>query len=162
LFTRDHTRIEIPENLSSQIQELALPVGTVLDGEIWNPEKRGAWRHSRKTRCMLTFWDVIRTGYENLEDKPLSERYQILRNLLAKNTEDISIIEQFEADSKLTKEIYESAITHRNNIKSRSGYIHGIVLKRKNSPRRDHATKTHEHPDWLKIVFEGMSGWAPR
>ena len=44
----------------------------------------------------------------------------------------------------------------------RSGFIHGVVLKRRGSIRRDHPNRSAEHPDWLKVVFDGMKGWEPR
>jgi ATP-dependent DNA ligase len=162
LFTREHIRMIIPNNLIPQIQELALPVGTVLDGELWNADKRGSWRHNPKVECRLTFWDAIRSGQDDLSQKPLVERYQSLQGLLSKDLPDIAIVEQFTPSAIATEELFKSSMAFRTGAGARSGFIHGVVLKRKNSPRRDHATKTQEHPDWLKIVFEGMSGWAPR
>ena len=56
LWTREKRRIEIPDSLRSDLDKLRLPTGTVLDGEIWNPEKRGGWKHSKGSECRLTLY----------------------------------------------------------------------------------------------------------
>lgn len=152
LYTREFNKIELTDGLRPQISALNLPDGTVLDGEIWMPEKRGSWQHSRKVHCMLTFWDLIMANGVNYGPKPLTERYALLRDVIGKGTEDISVVEQLPADATIAHQIQSAVESHRGST-IRSGFIHGVVLKRKASPRRDHATKSHEHADWLKIVF---------
>src|SRR5271157_3490302 len=47
LWTREKRQITMPDNLGKQLATLGLPDGTLLDGEIWNMSKRGAWRHNK-------------------------------------------------------------------------------------------------------------------
>lgn len=153
LWTRDRKRLDIPLNLRDQLDSLALPRGTVLDGEIWNLEKRGSWRHDMREQCCLTFWDTIRVGGRPMSLLPLEERKAALDVLVAGKCADISVVEHLPASLSLLNEIRSDAESHRNKTGCRSGYIHGVVLKRKGSPRRDHATRCVEHSDWSKIVF---------
>jgi len=159
LWTRERRRIEMPTNLDNQLRSLKLPEGTVLDGEIWNPEKRGGWKHAKGVECQITFWDAIRKGNQDLSRNPLEERKERLRNLVSP-TDCVKIVEDFPATVKSIAAARAEAISARGN--ARSGFVHGVVIKRRESPRRDHATKSHEHSDWMKVVFDGMSGWAPR
>ena len=153
LWTREHRKIDAPLNLLVQLQSLAFPVGTVLDSEIWNPLKRGAWNHKRDIQCKLTVWDVMRVGTTDVSAKPLMERRSHLESLIQVPTEDIALTELLPAKRDLYEEILAEAEQHKNAEQIRSGFIHGVVIKRKASPRRDHSTRCAEHPDWLKIVF---------
>ena len=153
LWTRDKNRIELPNNLVDQLNALNLPEGTVLDGEIWNPLKRGSWRHDRGVKCQLTFWDVIRVGYKDMSQLPLEERKKILDNLVLGKCEDIGSVEQLPASLEGYRKIAEEAELHKEATGLRSGFIHGAVLKRKGSPRRDHAVRCAEHSDWMKLVL---------
>jgi len=162
LWTRDKVRIEMPDNLEEQLAELRLPEGTILDGEIWNPLKRGSWRHDKKVMCKLTLWDVVRDGPRDLSLRPIEERRTILDELLGKKTPDVETVQWLDATPEIFGEVLREVQAFRDENALRSGFVHGVVLKRKGSPRRDHATRCVEHPDWLKIIFEGMSGWAPR
>lgn len=157
LWTREKQPIDATDNLLPQLAALNLKPGTVLDGEIWTPTKRGSWRHDKTVQCLITLWDVIRDGSKDLSKTPLEERRHILQNLVeGTDCPDITVVESVD----LTKENYESikeeANAFRDKTGSRSGFIHGVVIKRKKSPRRDHATRSTEHPDWLKIVFPNM------
>jgi ATP-dependent DNA ligase len=154
LWTRDHKRLEMPDNLMSQLQTLDLPDSTVLDGEIWTPTKRGAWRHDRTIPCLLTFWDAIRSDARDISGLPIESRRDEMARLLQGGTQDIGMTSWLPATVESHNTILKRALEHREE--SRSGFIHGVVLKKKGSPRRDHATRCVEHPDWLKIVFDGM------
>lgn len=153
LWTRDRRRLDVPLNLREQIESLALPRGTVLDGEIWNVDKRGSWRHDLREHCCLTFWDAVRIGGRSMSSDPLEVRKGALDALVAGRCPEVGVVEHLPADRGLLAEIRRDAEEHRTRTKSRSGYVHGVVLKRKGSPRRDHATRCVEHPDWAKIVF---------
>lgn len=157
LWTREKTRIEMPDNLKSQIEDLNLPEGTVLDGEIWTPEKRGAWRHNKKVPCRLTLWDVIKSGKNCLSNSPLEERRKELELLLERKTQDVEIVEWLPATKEAYAEVKREAELFREKSQSRSGFIHGAVLKRRGSPRRDNVVRCIEHADWLKIVVDGMN-----
>jgi len=152
LWTRERRRIDMPDNLRDQIHMLNLPDGTVLDGEIWTPTKRGSWRHNRTVQCNLTLWDVIKSGARDMSLAPLEERYAELSRLIKDKATDISVINQTPASLDKYREIVKEAKDFKASNQSRSGFIHGAVLKRLGSPRRDHATRSTEHPDWLKIV----------
>lgn len=154
LWTRERTHIAMPDNLKEQIEELSLPEGTVLDGEIWTPVKRGSWRHNRSVPCCLTFWDAIRSGRTDLSAQPLEERRRALRNMVGRGTKDVGTTEWLPATMESFAQVRTEAMTFRSQEKSRSGFIHGAVLKRLGSPRRDHALRSVEHADWLKIVVE--------
>ena len=85
---------------------------------------------------------------------PLEERYAELSSLVDGKTPDISVIKQTPASLDKYHEIVKEAKDFKASNQSRSGFIHGAVLKRLGSPRRDHATRSTEHPDWLKLVVE--------
>lgn len=154
LWTREKRPIEIPNNLRDQLLALRLPPGTLLDGEIWNMDKRGAWRHNKSCVCALTLWDAIRVGWEDLSDKPLSERRQRLDALLSlRGTPDIKATVMMKPSTETGRQIEQEALSFRSDSKARSGFIHGVVLKRLASPRRDHVIRSTEHADWIKIVF---------
>lgn len=146
----------MPDNLRAEIAALNLPAGTVLDGEIWTPTKRGSWRHDKTVVCNLTFWDVIRAGSQDMSREGLEKRHARLVELLGGGTENISAIEQYPATPENLEEALRVAKAHRDTTDSKSGFIHGVVLKKLGSPRRDHPTRTIDHPDWVKVVFDGM------
>jgi len=157
MWTRDKAFIVMPDNLSKQLAALEMPEGTLLDGEIWNMTQRGAWRHNKSVVCALTLWDAMRVGHRDISNEPLEARRQQLEKLLeGKNTPDIKTTEILPADEKLAREIDVEAHSFREGAKARSGFIHGVVLKRRGSPRRDNAVRCVEHADWLKVVFDGM------
>lgn len=156
LYTRDHKPMVIPRNIAPQIQALGLPNGTVLDGEIWSYERRGSWRHNEEAFCALSFWDVVRHGFTDLSRTPLFSRRETLKQILAHAGESIGMIPVIDPTPETCEEMERDAQSHRVSTKSRSGYVHGVVLKRKNSIRRDHVMACKEHADWLKIVFSGM------
>src|SRR5512135_306368 len=157
LWTREKRLITMPDNLGKQLDALEMPEGTLLDGEIWNMSKRGAWKHNRSVVCALTLWDAIRFGHQDLSGEPIEARRQKLEQLLAdKDTPDIKATELLPADEKLAREIDTEARSFRESSQARSGFIHGVVLKRRGSPRRDHAVRCVEHADWIKVVFDGM------
>jgi len=154
LWTRDKVQMVIPNNLVSQLAELDMPEGTLLDGEIWNMSKRGSWRHNPKEVCALTLWDTIRFAKRDLSNEPIEVRRKHLEDLLqGKNTPDIKSTEILPVDEMLTHKMDEEAHLFRENSKARSGFIHGVVIKRRGSPRRDHVTRCIEHCDWVKLVF---------
>ena len=157
LWTRDKVLITMPDNLGKQLAALEMPEGTLLDGEIWNMDKRGKWRHNKAVVCALTLWDAIKVGPQDLSNEPIEARRQQLEKLLeGKNVPDIKTTEILPADEKLAREIDAEARSFRDSSQARSGFIHGVVLKRRGSPRRDHAVRCVEHADWLKVVFDGM------
>src|SRR5512135_2284212 len=106
LWTREKRLITMPDNLNKQLAALEMPDGTLLDGEIWNMSKRGAWKHNRSVVCALTLWDAIRFGHQDLSGEPIEKRRQKLEELLAgKDTPDIKATEILPADEKLAREI---------------------------------------------------------
>ena len=162
LWTREKNRISTPDNLVTQLRQLNLPEGTILDGEIWNPLKRGGWKHSNGVECKLTLWDTIRYGMSDISAHPIEERRKALYSLMKPECEHIQAVEVLPASKENYQKILKEAAEVRADTAIRSGFIHGVVLKRNGSPRRDHATRSTEHPDWLKLVFANMSGWAIR
>jgi ATP-dependent DNA ligase len=152
-YTREKRIIEIPTNLLNQLQYLNIPKGTVLDGEIWTPTKRGSWRHNRDVVCSATFWDTMRFGYKNISNLPLSERRKFLLEVIPDGLPDLSFVLQEEVSLSKCLEIKKEAGKHKESTNAKSGFIHGVVLKRLDSPRRDNAVRSVEHPDWLKIIF---------
>lgn len=162
MWTREKVHIEMPENVGEQLAGLNLPGGTILDGEIWNPLKRGSWRHDRKVRCKLTVWDIVQAAGRDVSGEPIEERRRILESLLDEGSEDVGRVMVEDASRKTFDRILGEVKEFREENAIRSGFVHGVVLKRRGSPRRDHATRCVEHCDWLKMIFDGMSGWAPR
>ena len=162
LWTREKVQIDLPDNLKLQLADLSLPEGTVLDGEIWNPLKRGGWRHNSHVICKLTLWDVVRFGKQDVSNLTIEDRRNKLKELLSKGVEDVQQVEPIEATKEEFDKVLEEAKAFRTENALRSGYVHGVVLKRRGSPRRDNAVRCVEHPDWLKVVFSGMKGWEPR
>lgn len=156
LWTRERKPIAMPDNLREQIASLNLPTGTVLDGEIWTPTKRGAWRHDKGVVCNLTFWDAIQAGTESLSQERLEKRHERLAELVGNSRPNIMVVDQYPATVSSFEEALKTAKEHRNMTDSKSGFIHGVVLKKLGSPRRDHPTRTVDHADWLKVVFDGM------
>ena len=151
LYTRQKNQMLIPDNLKSQLDCLSLPDGTILDGEIWNESKRGSWVHDRSSVCYLSFWDIMSFKYEDISAFPIEKRREILSNLVP-NEGDIRTSSYYQASKERYKEIKEMSIEFRRVNKSKSGFVHGAVLKRKGSPRRDNVVRSVEHADWLKIV----------
>lgn len=156
LWTRERKPIAMPDNLKDQLAALSLPAGTVLDGEIWTPVKRGSWRHDKTVVCNLAFWDIIQDGSKNLAQEKLENRHDRLVELVGDKVPNIVAVKQYPATVESFEEILKMAHDHRDTTDSKSGFIHGIVLKKLGSPRRDHPTRTIDHPDWLKVVFDGM------
>jgi len=156
LWTREKTRIEMPDNLREQIESLRLPEGTVLDGEIWNPTKRGSWRHNKSVKCMLTFWDAIKAGRKDVSGLPLEQRRAEMETVLGAGTDDVKTVQWLPATKEAYAEVRREAESFREQAQSRSGFIHGAVLKRRGSPRRDNVVRCVEHADWLKLVLDGM------
>lgn len=156
LWTRERKPIAMPDNLKDQLEALNLPAGTVLDGEIWTPTKRGSWRHDKTVVCNLTFWDVIRAGTQDLSQERLEKRHERLVELIGGKTPNVTAVEQYPATVGSFESALKAAHNHRDSTDSKSGFIHGVVLKRSGSPRRDHPTRSTEHADWMKVVFSGM------
>jgi ATP-dependent DNA ligase len=156
LFTRQRAPIEVLPELTAQLESMKMAEGTVLDGEIWNPLKRGGWTAEGKEPSALTFWDCVRDGVKDLSARPLEERRAALEGILGDGNGDVRIIDQEAATEVRVREIYEESGAVRKENRSRSGFVHGVVLKLRGSPRRDHATRSKEHSDWLKVVFPGM------
>ena len=159
-FTRQKNIIEIPHNMREDLQKLNLPSGTVLDGEIWNNDKRGSWRTNLDSTCYASFWDIIRFGEKDLSTLPLTERRKYLSDTVPDGLESLSVVPAAIPSLSNYLEWQKEAKDHREKTGAKSGFIHGMVLKRKMSPRRDHATQSKVHPDWVKLVFSQMeSGW---
>src|SRR5580704_6358230 len=119
--------------------------------------KRGSWRQNRSEICALTLWDTIRFNNQDLSNEPLETRRECLDSILSKSkTEDIRATEILRPDATIAREIEQEARSFRQNAQSRSGFVHGIVLKRRGSPRRDNAVRCREHTDWLKLIFQGL------
>jgi ATP-dependent DNA ligase len=154
MFTRNRNEMIIPENLISQINSMDLPDGVMLDGEVWTPSKRGSWVHDKSVECSLTFWDIMAYDGKLLIKETLEERQNILQSIIEPGHHpDVKYIQSEHVSVERIREIREEAVQHKTESKSRSGFIHGVVLKRKGSVRRDHVKRSVEHPDWLKIVF---------
>jgi ATP-dependent DNA ligase len=160
LFTRQRFSIAVAPELTAQLGSLKLEEGTVLDGEIWNPLKRGGWTADGREPSVLTFWDCMRDGAKDMSSRPLEERRAALVKAVGDGNEGVRVVEQEAATEARVKEIYEESSTVRKENRSRSGFVHGVVLKLRGSPRRDHATRSKEHSDWLKVVFDDMHGWG--
>lgn len=153
LMTRQKTELAVPNNLRPQIESLKLPPGTVLDGELWTPSKRGSWRHDKNVVCSLTFWDIIAHGGRSAGAMPLEERRALLERLVGEGAEDVKLVEWEPVTPERIEQIRKEAMEHRATSQSRSGFVHGVVLKRKGSPRRDNPNRSAEHSDWLKVVY---------
>lgn len=153
LWTREKRPIDVPDNLRPQLAGLGLPPGTVMDGEIWNPLKRGSWSHNRSVRCLITLWDVVQVGGTDLGQAPIEARYERLASIVGGGAEDVSVVERIPATAEALREVRAEAEARRSVGSLRSGFIHGVVLKRRGSPRRDHCSRCVEHADWRKIVF---------
>ncbi len=159
LLTRQKVPIAIPNEMTSSLASISMADGTVLDGEIWNPAKRGGWTADGRERTILTFWDCVREGETDLSLSPTEARREALLRIIGPGNELVQVVERERATVERVKQIYEEARKARKERQSRSGFIHGVVLKLVGSPRRDHATRSQEHSDWMKVVFDGMSGW---
>jgi ATP-dependent DNA ligase len=151
-FTRQKTPLKLPMSLQNELNDLDLPVGTVMDGEIWSPMKRGGWNNLPKGQCKLSFWDVMRHGSKNISNESIETRRQILNSLFTP-TENIAQTNVYDVSLENLQKLEQQAREVRDGQALRSGFIHGVVLKRNGSPRRDHACRSIEHPDWLKVVY---------
>lgn len=160
LWTRERKPIQISKALEEELRSLGLPEGTVLDGEIWNPNKRGGWKDSEAGECKLTMWDAIRVGSTDMRSEPIEGRRQALTILLGGGRDNIKAVRVLEASRKIHDEALKEALEVRGA--SRSGFVHGVVLKRNGSPRRDSNIRSVEHPDWLKMVFTELDASVMR
>jgi ATP-dependent DNA ligase len=161
-YTREKRRTQLPLYLIEQLESLNLPIGTILDGEVWNRLKRGGWKKYDRDGFNITFWDVIRIGIGDYSINPIEERREALAEVLDGGSENIFQVEVLKASAENVEQLHQRALAVRSDSSVRSGFIHGVVLKKKGSPRRDHAVRSVQHPDWLKILYEGMEGWEPR
>ncbi len=153
LWTRHRRVLKAPPSLLKELRSMGLPAGTVLDGEIWSAKKRGGWETTDDKECRVTFWDCVHTGHNLLTKAPIEERRDALHSLLGNGCDRVRIVNIMDATSKNLKTVRKEAVRVRTEGNARSGFIHGVVLKRKGSPRRDHPNRSVAHPDWLKIVF---------
>ncbi len=155
VFTRQKEPMVVPENLRPQLERLGLPDGTVLDAELWTPTKRGSWVQNPSVECVLSVWDVVSDGKVPMGPRPIEERREALKRLLGNlhYAKDIRIVVPEPVTKARVEEIRRIVEDHRAGTQSRSGFIHGVVLKRNRSPRHDHPNRSIEHTDWLKIVF---------
>jgi len=161
LFTRQKSPIAVPKDLEAHLSALDMEDGTVLDGEIWNPTKRGGWTSGNGRPSVLTFWDCVREGEFDLSQHPVEERRAALGRIIGEGNPGVQcVVAEEKFGKERVEEIFREASAVRKEIQSRSGFVHGVVLKLRGSRRRDHATRTQEHSDWMKIVFDGMSGWS--
>lgn len=161
LWTRDRVRTEAPTNVRAQLEELRIPDKTVLDAELWNPLKRGSWRHNPQVQCVLSVWDAVVIGGKDVGGLPLEDRRRRLEEAVAEASH-VRLVEQVPCSPEAIDQVLTEAREFRKAEAIRSGFIHGVVLKKLGSPRRDTATRCKEHPDWLKVVFDGMKGWEHR
>lgn len=161
LWTRDRVPMEAPTNIKAELEELRIPDRTVLDAELWNPLKRGSWRHNLNVRCCLSVWDAMVVGGVDVGRLPLEERRRRLEEAV-RDAPNVRLVDQVPCSPEAIGEVLREAREFREAESIRSGFIHGVVLKKLGSPRRDTATRCREHPDWLKVVFDGMKGWEHR
>lgn len=159
LFTRQKNPIVVHEDLGGCLRALEMADGTVLDGEIWNPAKRGGWTSGPGSS--LVFWDCVKDGGADIGLKPIEERRKALKRIVGDGNEGVRTVEVEEKfGEEMVEEVFRESLAVRKEARSRSGFVHGVVLKLRGSPRRDHATRTQEHPDWMKVVFDGTAGWG--
>jgi len=161
LFTRQKKKIQAPSDLMDQLAALQAPKGTVFDGEIWTQKKKGGWHKCEPGECRITLWDIIRIGKTDLSKEPIEKRREILGSLMKEECPSIKQVEILEASLEECERINQEAIEMRKAGNSKHGFIHGVVLKKNGSIRRDHCSRSTKHPDWLKILFDGMEGWEP-
>ncbi len=152
LWTRQKRLLVTPENLLEEIRSLNIPPETVMDAEIWNPQQRGGWEQNTRVECMLGIWDVLVTSGKDVGSSTLEGRQEELRTLIGEGSQSVRVVKQYEASGNAIDEVMTEAETFRKGG-ARSGFVHGVVLKRKGSPRRDHCKRSVEHSDWLKVVF---------
>lgn len=160
VWSRQKNKIQVPKHITEQLQELLANFNTILDGEIWMVDKRGGYKNEEE--CHLSFWDIIRYNGKDVSKFPIEERRSILNEITKVNLPNIKPVKVFEA----TKENYFSLVERAKKIREeraiQHGFIHGVVLKKNGSPRRDHCSRSIEHPDWLKILWPKMEGWEPK
>lgn len=152
MFTREMRFMETPDCLDKPFKDLNIPEDSIFDGEIWNVSKRGAWRHDRSSECQIVIWDVIKLAGKYKNESPIEERRDIVERYIPNNS-FIKPVDIFEANKTIYEDIKQNALNHRESTKSKTGYIHGVVIKKNRSVRRDHPNRSFEHPDWMKIVF---------
>jgi len=153
-YTRQKREIQVSNSIRDSLHKMNIPRGTVLDGEIWNPLKRAEWTN-------IDLWDVIRNGTHGMSKCPIEERKSQLQKLI-NGDEVVKIVGSYQATFEIIEQIKEEAWEARKKNDLSSGFIHGVVLKKKGSLRYDNANRSTENPNWLKVVFDGMKGYEPR
>lgn len=156
VYTRLRANLEVPKKLIETIEKMDLPKGSIFDGEIWSPDKRGGWKNLKE--CKITLWDIMHDGKRSTGKIPIESRIELLKNLIVQS-DSVNIVKTEQASIARYEEIKEKSKSIKN---WRSGFIHGVVLKRRSSMRHDHPSANKENPDWLKILFKGMKGWEPK
>lgn len=150
VYTRHGRRYDIPASLMKELRKSVRAEGAVLDGELWDPRKRGGWEGTDDRDCLLTFWDCV-----SLRGRPIGrEALEIRAKALAESVSEsarVAVARRERASEGILDAIEAEAKSGRGD--RRSGSVHGAVLKRVGSPRRDHPNRSVEHADWLKIVF---------
>jgi len=153
LWTRQRRPIAIPDELQAALEALRLQPGTVLDGEIWNPSKRGGWADPEGNGCRLTLWDCVRDGTAYLGKEPLEARRRALEEAVGHGSDLVGLTEVSGASVAAVEAIEAEARAVRDGGDLRSGFIHGAVLKRRGSRRHDSPRRSAENASWLKVVF---------
>jgi ATP-dependent DNA ligase len=161
LWTRHKTKIQVSQDVLNNLRTLNLPKDTVLDGEIWSMTSRGGWHKpnlngDRLTEVRLGIWDVLWISGKYLGSLPLVKRQEELRKLIPDNFSGIEIVKSLDTSIENYSMIRQEAKDFQKSYMIRSGNIHGVVIKKKNSRRHDHPNRSIEHSDWLKILIEGM------
>jgi ATP-dependent DNA ligase len=162
LWTRHKRVLKTPPSLLKELNLKRMPVGTVLDGEIWSDKKRGGWETKDDKECRVTFWDCLSEGHRLLGKSPIEERRDAMRSILGNGCDRVQIVEALDATVENLHKIQNEASKVRFQDETRSGFIHGAVLKRRGSRRHDHPKRSAEDASWLKVVFDGLKGWEPR
>lgn len=139
IWNRHHTKISesrIPD-LYEAVYQLALPPGTVLDGEIY---PRGVACSQKSARGMYRFalFDMMKV------QKPLGERQVTLRDLVPVIEGPVHIVEQAALDEASKREFFQKIW--------RDERAEGLVMKQLQSRRMDDLRQTRISPLWVKVL----------
>jgi ATP-dependent DNA ligase len=130
--------VRIPEaripDIYEAVRELALPSGTILDGEVY-PRGLGTTATPALGKFKYALFDVMGS------QEPLELRQARLRRLIRRVPDPVHYVDQTVKDkAAFVERVMADPVSE------------GVVMKRLDSLRMDDPRVTHDSPYWLKMM----------
>jgi len=127
-------------------------VGSLVNANTW---KSRQLQEERKERLRLVPFDVLKYRGKNVQDKPYSERFELLKRLVSKSPKDVELPETaFNEPQKyrLLKKILEGKLKQTQE---------GVVLWHRDQPVTTKVKKNSDYDVHVRDVYPSThEGWA--